>query len=423
MKPKKLFHRDFTLMIIGQIMSLFGNSILRFALSMYVLDKTGSAAAFGSMLAVSMIPTVLLSPIGGILADRVNRRNIMVALDFTTAGLITAFAAALRLTDNLVLIGCFMVILSIIQSFYQPSVQASVPALTADENLMKANGTVIQVNALASLVGPVLGGFLYGFLGIYPILIASIVCFFASAVMELFLHIPFTRQARDGSLMHMAGQDIRAAFRFLSKENRQVYPLLFVIMGLNLFLSAMVTVGLPYMIKVFLGLTSQHYGFAEGCLGVGAVIGGLSAGLFAKRVQFNRSYRFLLAASLMVLPAAAAIVTNRHPLVSYGVLLVSVLCCTAGAALFNIFAQTFIQQMTPDHLIGKVMSFVSVMAVCSVPLGQAMYGFLFDALGSYIFVAVLFAAVASIGISLVVRHILRRLDLPEMPPLEKKAAK
>jgi len=88
MKPKKLFHRNFSLMIIGQIISLFGNAILRFALSMYVLDLTGSAAAFGTILAVSMIPTVLLSPVGGIIADRINRRNIMVALDFTTAGLI-----------------------------------------------------------------------------------------------------------------------------------------------------------------------------------------------------------------------------------------------------------------------------------------------------------------------------------------------
>lgn len=75
MKPKKLFHRNFSLMIIGQIISLFGNAILRFALSMYVLDLTGSAAAFGTILAVSMIPTVLLSPVGGIIADRINRRN------------------------------------------------------------------------------------------------------------------------------------------------------------------------------------------------------------------------------------------------------------------------------------------------------------------------------------------------------------
>lgn len=150
---------------------------------------------------------------------------------------------------------------------------------------------------------------------------------------------------------------------------------MFVITGLNLFLAGMVTVGLPYMVKIFLGLTSQHQGFAEGAMGVGAIVGGLLAGVFAKKVPFNRSYRFLLTAVLLVLPAAASVVSNAHPLVSYGVLLASVLGCMAGATLFNISAQTFIQQQTPDHLIGKVMSFVSVIAVCTLPVGQACTAF------------------------------------------------
>ena len=85
MRSDRLFSRDFTLMILGQIISLFGNAILRFALSLYVLDTTGSAAAFGGILAVSMVPTILCSPLGGVLADRVPRQRIMWGLDFFTA--------------------------------------------------------------------------------------------------------------------------------------------------------------------------------------------------------------------------------------------------------------------------------------------------------------------------------------------------
>ena len=92
MNTQKLFHKDFTIMVLGQIISLFGNSILRFTLSLYILDTTGSAAVFGSILAVSMIPTVLLSTFGGVLADRVNRRNIMVVLDYCTSFIIFLFA-------------------------------------------------------------------------------------------------------------------------------------------------------------------------------------------------------------------------------------------------------------------------------------------------------------------------------------------
>ena len=89
---QKLFTRNFTFLILGQISSLIGNYTLRFALSMYVLEKTGSASVFAGLLALAMLPTILLSPFGGILADRANRRNIMVALD-TLSGLSVLAAA------------------------------------------------------------------------------------------------------------------------------------------------------------------------------------------------------------------------------------------------------------------------------------------------------------------------------------------
>ena len=67
---QRLWTRNFTLLILGQICSLIGNNTLKFALSMHVLEQTGSAAAFAGMLAAAMLPTILLSPFGGILADR-----------------------------------------------------------------------------------------------------------------------------------------------------------------------------------------------------------------------------------------------------------------------------------------------------------------------------------------------------------------
>lgn len=75
---EKLFTKNFTLLVLGQVSSLFGNFILKFALSMYVLEVTGSATVYAGILAIATIPTILLSPLGGILADRANRRNIMV---------------------------------------------------------------------------------------------------------------------------------------------------------------------------------------------------------------------------------------------------------------------------------------------------------------------------------------------------------
>lgn len=91
MHRKTIFQKDFTLVVIGQIISIFGNQILRYALPLYLLNQTGSSVLFGTILAVSFIPMILLFPIGGIIADRVNKKNIMVILDFSTAILIFCF--------------------------------------------------------------------------------------------------------------------------------------------------------------------------------------------------------------------------------------------------------------------------------------------------------------------------------------------
>jgi len=80
---QKLFSRNFIFITIGQAVSMFGTAILKFTISLYILDLTGSAAVFGTVTAISSIPPIFLSPLGGILVDRKNKRNMMVALDFS----------------------------------------------------------------------------------------------------------------------------------------------------------------------------------------------------------------------------------------------------------------------------------------------------------------------------------------------------
>lgn len=407
MKKNTLFHRDFTIMVVGQIISLFGNSILRFSISLYVLDLTGSAAAFGSILAISMIPTVLISPFGGILADRVNRRDIMVALDFTTAALILSFALFFLGDGNLFPVTVMMVLLSVIQAFYQPAVQSSLPVLVADEHLEQGNGVVIQVSALANLVGPILGGFLYGFFSMKTILIGSCACFFLSAVMELFLRIPFERRLRAGNIFAMVKGDFAESWHFISRQNPKILQLLGLMAMFNMVFSCLVIVGLPFLIRVYLGLSAQHNGFAEGAMAVGSILGGVLSGLLAKRMKFSRTYWLLIATAVAVIPMGFAVLTNQKPLLSYAVILISVLFCMCCGTLFSIFAQTFAQRQTPTQLLGKVASLIMVVCMCAQPIGQAIYGILYDKCKENLSLLLFGAAGISILLSLVSIRILR----------------
>ena len=186
---QKLFSKDFTLVVIGQIISLFGNAAIRFALPLYLLNLTGSSALYGTVTAFAFIPAILLSPIGGIVADRVNKRNIMVILDFFTSAVILTFSLLMDKVDFILLLTVTLMLLYGIASAYQPSVQASIPALVCQDHIMEANSIINTISSFSSLIGPVLGGILYSAYGLAPVLWVCIVCFIFSAVMELFIRI------------------------------------------------------------------------------------------------------------------------------------------------------------------------------------------------------------------------------------------
>ena len=411
MKSDRLFSRDFTLMVIGQIISLLGNAVLRFALPLQVLDATGSAAAFGGVLALSMVPVLLCSPLGGVLADRVPRQRIMWGLDFSTAALAAGYGLLFAGGHSVAAVGGMMVLLSAIQALYQPSVQASIPVLVAEEHLPAANGVVAQVQALSSLLGPILGGVLYGWVGLAPIVWVGAACFFGSAVMELFLRIPFRRREDGGAPLAAVGRDLRDAGVFLVREQPGLLRVLALIALINLFL-----VGLPYLIKITLGLSSQLYSFAEAALSLGSILGGMLSGAALGRTGLRGAWRFLLGTALSLLPIALALVLGLPPLVAYGVILAAVLAGMACAMLFTVAAQTYLQRATPPHLLGKVAAFVSAISTCAMPLGQALYGVLFQAFQARAWVVVLLGLAASLAVALAAAPALRKLPgLDEAP--------
>ncbi|MEE0780339.1 MAG: MFS transporter, partial [Sellimonas sp.] len=158
---EKLFTRNFTLLILGQVSSLIGNYSLKFALSMYILEQTGSASVFAGITAVSMLPMILFSPFGGILADRADRRNIMVALDMLSGLCVLSASFLLPSVKSLTVIGLLLVILSVLGAFESPTVQACVPQMLAGDNILKGNAIVSQVQAVASLIAPFSGSIFY----------------------------------------------------------------------------------------------------------------------------------------------------------------------------------------------------------------------------------------------------------------------
>ena len=400
---QKLFSKDFTLVVIGQIISLFGNAAIRFALPLYLLNQTGSSALYGTVTACAFIPAILLSPVGGVVADRVNKRNIMVILDFFTAGVITVFSLLMGMADLVLLTTVVLMLLYGISGAYQPSVQASIPVLVTPKHSMAANSVVNTISSFASLMGPVLGGILYSTYGLKPVLRVCTACFVLSAVMEIFIKIPFTAPQSGGGIWQMVKGDFAESLRFIRKEKPVIGKALLVVCGINLFLSSMLMVGLPYMVTEVLyldgALANKLYGFAEGALAAGGLAGGISAGVFAKKLSIQKAGNLIIASAVSVFPAGLALLVFSSGMLNYIILTVCCFCIMLFSTIFAVQMLSFFQTETPQNLVGKVIAVILAVSMCAQPLGNVVYGILFEICRGYEFAVILFAGAISLVIA------------------------
>ena len=370
----KLLGKDFALVVAGQIVSLFGNAILRFSLPLFLLRETGSSALFGAVTACSLLPMIVLSLLGGVLADRVNKRNIMVFLDFSTAGIIAGFYFLVGRVPTIPLFIVTLMLLYGISGTYQPAVQASIPALVAKDHILTASAIVNQIGSMANFIGPVIGGWIYGLWGLEPILEISVGCFALSAVMEIFIKIPFVKRPREKPALQIARQDLLEGCRFLRVDQPVFLKVSLIIAGLNLILSAMITVGIPVLTVEHLGFSDQLLGVAQGLLAAGGVLGGLLTALLGKRLQPERAYVFLILCAMLTLLMGAGILWSNTPYLKYLILSGTGTAITIFSTMFSIQMLAVVQRETPEHLIGKVIACIMTLIMCAQPIGQLTYG-------------------------------------------------
>lgn len=407
----KLFTRDFTLVVIGQVISLFGNAAVRFALPLYLLNLTGSSALYGTVTACAFLPPIFLSPIGGMIADRVNKRNIMVALDFLTAAVILLFSLLMDVCSLVPLLTVTLMLLYGIAGAYQPSVQASIPALVCPEQTMAANSVINTISSFSSLTGPVLGGLLYSACGLKPVLLVCMICFFLSAVMELFIRIPYRKQTPDGGIRQTIQRDFSESIHFLRTKKPVIGKGMLVVCGINLFLSAMLLVAMPWLITEVLdlepALANRLYGFAQGALAAGGLVGGIGAGIFADRLDVRKSAQILTACALCVFPMGLTLLLSDSGILNYLVLTVCCFLIMVFSTVFTVQMMSMIQTETPPHLTGKVIAVTLTFSMCSQPLGNTLYGILFEACRGFESLVVLFSGTVSLMIAVKARKVFR----------------
>lgn len=415
-------NKNFIIIVIGQIISLFGNAIQRFSMSLYLLEFTGSTATFANILAISTIPYILFAPIAGRLSDNINRKKIMVYLDLFCSILIGGYAfILLRGNDSALIVGTVMFILSICATLYGPAVTSSIPQIVEEEKLTSANGIINQVGSIVNFVGPILAGLLYGFLGIKIIVIINAVSFLISAIMEMFLDIPDVVKKDEVNYIDKENNkllsidfvkksfaDMKESFVYLKNEKKIVLGIIASYALCNIFLVPILSIVAPYFINVFLGLSSEIYGIVEGICVLGMILGGfwisVKPNMFSmKKVHYTY---FPMIVGVIVMSTLGFIKLNNYALA--GIFALGGLAIMLSLSLSNVLTLTFIQKQVPGEMLGRVSAFSTAVATISVAPGQLLFGQVID-MGIPIGIILLVSAILNIGLMLFIKWNVRGL--------------
>ncbi len=367
----------FVILVFGQVISIFGNCIVSFVLSLYVLEETGSASTFAFITAISAIPWAISGPIGGMLADKISKKKIMVTLDFITATIIFCIAIiGFERFGAVLIIGIVKFLFAIIFSIYSPCVSSSLVFLVKPDYLVKANSLTSGVNSVASILGPVFAGILYSFMEVEHILYIGGITFLLCAIIECFMKIP-----RKSLNPHHEDENesfsVKQSFRFLIHHNKYLFRFMLFAALAAMSITSIVTIGLPYIVNIYLDLPSQYYGISSGVISCASLVAGAILWNFSKILTFARSGYIYIASGIVLLLMSLSLYLFT------GVSAFFALCATLFILMISntmiyILMHSFIQRISPPNMLGKIMSCVTILVGFADPSGQVIYGMLFD---------------------------------------------
>ena len=412
-------NKNFIIIVIGQIISLFGNAIQRFSMSLYLLEFTGSTAAFARILAISTIPYIIFAPIAGRLSDNINRKKIMVYLDLICSVVIGIYAfILLKGYDHELIVGTVMFILSICATLYGPAVTSSIPQIVEEEKLTSANGVINQVGSIVNFVGPILAGLVYGLLGIKAIVIINAVSFLVSAIMEMFLDIPDVikeniENADNEKVISMkfvkqSCVDMKESFIYLKNEKKVILGIIASYALCNIFLVPILSIVAPYFINVFLGLPSEVFGIVEAVCVLGMILGGFIISVKPNMFSIKKVHYTYLPMIVGVMIIATLGFLKLNPYVLASTFAFGGLAIMLSVALSNVLTLTFIQKQIPDNMLGRVSAFSTAIATISVAPGQLLFGQVID-MGIPLGVILIITAIFNIGLMLFIKWNVRNV--------------
>lgn len=385
--------KNFWMYTAGRFVSIIGTGVQDVAVPLFILHLTGSGTLMGAFMIITVAPRLVLVPIAGVIGDRVNRKWIMVWTDFGRGAviLVLAFLAAQDVI-TITLLFVAQLVVSFMSALFGPATSAMLPDIVEEEFLLRANSILGSVNSFSYIVGPILGGVIYGLGGIQAAFLINGVSFVASGVSELF--ITYVQKTRKIGKVQEVVQDLKEGVFFVRTHRGLLIILLFSLL-LNFFLSPLFSVLFPYVMIVVVQFPAEQFGILQASFLTGFLIGNiLLAALLAKANVETMVIRGLLVQIVpMVVFVGLIFPSVVEALGSASWTFFSVLFCTLVVmGVFNAFVNTPLtvetQKLAPTEFRARVFSVLEVVTQGIVPIGFGIMGILLDVAPAHVVAAV-----------------------------------
>lgn len=392
------------LFTLGRLVSLTGSGIQSIALPLFILDKTGSGTMMGVFAMLSIVPTLVVAPFAGVLGDRLNRKTIAVYTDFGR-GAIILLLAWLAFTGRINIAALFVcqVFVSILDSLFGAATSAMLPDLVDPESYSRANSFRNGADSLSMILGPMLGGIIYGLWGVQTVFLINALSFLFSALCEwLIAYRPIARKDARLTLKSTFG-DLDEILSFIWRQVGLKQLVLFALF-VNFLTSPTFSVGMPFVLKKVIGFSSEQYGYLMTTYMGGALLGNVLLGVFLARAGLGRIMKGgLLAQGLLIVGLACAFFPSMVQFlhgpgwILFGVIAAAFVLIGFFNAFFNTPLQTNLQKMVPAGMRARLFAVLGLVAQLAVPVGSMVYGFSLDRMAPHLFV--LGVAVFGLGVT------------------------
>ena len=365
-----LGNRNFLGLWGGQSISNLGDSIFHIAIIWIVVELTGSALAVGTFSILYRIPYLVFQIIGGVYADRFDRRRILLLTDMVQ-GLVTLIFAWLVLTGNVQLwqVYCLAVVFGVAEAFFSPAFSALLPTLVPKEDLVSANALNSVTRQLISIVGPALGGFLVASVGSGWVALFDAISFFIGALGVWLIRLP---QVERKFVKSSFFTDLLDGLKYLKAH--RVILVLVVLASLANFVTAPTGMLLPIFAKEILGVGAYGFGLMETGLSLGALGGALLIGSIGRIRRRGLYLMGMLAINGFLLTVFAF---------SKGLVMAVGLLTAFGLAntMLNVVVMALLQEVIVPEFRGRVFAILVLIAAGLQPLAVGLGGSLADLFG------------------------------------------